>query len=125
MQFVLSIIFLGVGFVIGLFIYAQIVLPIIYGLPKAVYWYTQEQVNFMAIISMLITPVIWVVGLGVLGTIMHKFSPSIYNFVVSNGSFNWGSTLGLLAILGNMLTKKGRADMKDDYERSVARYKRL
>lgn len=79
----------------------------------------------MAIISMLITPIIWVVGLGILGIVMNLFSPNIYNFLVSNGAFNLGSTLGLLAILANFLTKKGRIDMRDDFENSMARYKKL
>ncbi len=125
MQIILNIIFLIIGFIVGLFIYAQIVLPIIYGLPKSIYRFAKKQVRFMAIISMLTTPVIWLVGLGILGIIMHKFAPSIYNFVVNNGAFNLGSTLGLLTIIANLFTKKGRADMSDDYESSIARYKKL
>lgn len=125
MQLFLNVIFLSLGFIVGLFVYTQIVLPIIYGLPKAIYWYAQKRVRFMAIISMIITPIIWIVGLGILGIVMNLFSPNIYNFLVSNGAFNLGSTLGLLVLLANFLTKKGRIDMRDDFESSMARYKKL
>lgn len=111
------------GYFIGLFVFAQILLPLLYGVPKSIYLFIHKKIRFFAIISHLITPLIWCIGLIFLGFILEIFAPSINQFLIFNAPFNIGGNLAILSLLLNFLRKEGRLDMAKDYEKTtIARY---
>jgi len=116
---VLFIVGLILGFVIGLFIYAQMLLPLIYSLPKSIYLYLKSKVSFGAIVMPILPPLFWFVALVVLGFILEAIVPSVNRFLLGNLGFNLGQWLSIGALLLNFLTRKGRQDMADDYNNTT------
>lgn len=125
MGLILSIFYLLLGFVIGLFVYAQMLLPLIYGAPKSLFLFAKGKVRFMAIISQLITPIVWFVGLFIFGFIFERIYPPLNKFITSNPAFGFGSILSIGALVLNFLSSKGRQDMYNDYmETTYSRYRK-
>lgn len=116
---VLNIITLIIGFVIGLYVNSQLFLPLIYGLPKSMWYFFKGEVKFMAIIAQFITPLIWVVGFFILGFVFELISPEIINFLFDKSAFGAGLNLSLLAILVNFFFVSGRASMKADFDQTT------
>ena len=114
--FIIGLIF---GFVIGLFLYAQMLLPVLYSLPKSIYLYLKGKVRFGAIIFPILTPLFWFIALVVLGFILEATVPSVNRFLLGNLGFNLGQWLSIGALLLNFLTRKGRQDMADDYNNTT------
>lgn len=114
--FIINLIF---GFVIGLFIYAQMLLPLIYGLPKSIYLYLRGEVRFGAIIFQILPPLFWIVALILLGFLIEIVAPSINKFFIGSLGFNLGQLLAIAALLLNFLSRKGRMDMADNYNNKI------
>jgi len=110
------------GFVISLYATAQIVLPLILGIPCAIRLVARRQMLASVFIRLLIVPAIWTVvlfgGLFLIG----YFWPSVAIFVEANNALNLGSWLGIIAILLSPLSKKSRSDFKEDFDRSYSRF---
>lgn len=122
MNTLLNILYVGIGFIVGLFVYAQILLPLIYGLPKTVLLFAKKKVRFAAVVSQLTTPLLWFVFFLIAGFILQSISPNTVRFLVSNPALNAGGWLAIAALLLNFLTRKGRADMKSDFDRWIQKY---
>lgn len=121
----LSILFFVVGLIVGVFVYSQMVLPLIYGLPVATYMVSKGKMRPMGILVQFVTPLIWIIGLMILGFILAIIWPSLGEFLGGNPSFLGGTTIGFFFVLWGLLTKKGRADIRKDFEETtVARYGR-
>lgn len=116
---ILNIITLIVGFVIGLYVNSQLFLPLIYGLPKSLWYFFKGEVKFMAIVAQFITPAIWMIGFFIIGFIFELINPEIINFLFDKSAFGAGLNLSLLAILVNFFFVSGRASMKADFDQTT------
>lgn len=114
-----SIISFVLGFIIGLFLYAQILLPLIYSLPLSIYYFFKGEVRISAIFFQFVPLIIWSVIITVLGLILIYFFPSINDFLVNDPSFLLGQLVSIIALLINFLRPSGRLDMKSDYMQST------
>jgi hypothetical protein len=112
-----------VGFVLGLFIYAQLVLPLLYGLPRAIWHVARGELQFRAIPAQFIAPLIWFCLLFIVGFLMGFFAPSLIQHTLGNAALNYGMQAGLVLLLLNFFSKSGRQDMNIDFMKSTfARY---
>lgn len=107
------------GYVVGLFVYAQMILPLVYGAPKSLWLFYKKRVRFLAVLSHLLTSAIWFTGFIVLGFVLQVIAPSINQFLIFNQEFNLGGLLAITSLLLNFLTKQGRNDMSTDYEKTT------
>jgi len=119
MNLVINISTLVLGFIIGLFVNSQFILPLIHGLPKSLWYFFKGEIKFMAIISQLITPAIWIVGFFILGIVLELINPALDDFILNGSAFGVGWTLSFFAILLNFLSVSGRASMKEDYDQTT------
>lgn len=113
---IINIVLLIVGFLVGLFVNSQIWLPVVYGLPKAIYFVIKGELKFMAIPYQLITPIIWIFILVAFGFITYFISPELNKFFTDNSALNGGFTLSIGALIWNFLTVNGRATMKAEWD---------
>ena len=119
MNILLSIVYLALGFTIGIFLYSQMLLPLIYGMPRSLYLFFNGELRFMGVVSQIITPVFWFVFLFVLGFLFEWLIPSLNRFLTTNAAFGLGNLLAIGALLLNFFTSKGRADMREDFLKST------
>ena len=123
MMLILDILFFVVGLVTGVFVYSQMLLPIIYGVPVATYMVLKGKLKPMGILMQFVTPIIWIVGLIIIGIVLAYVWPSLGSFFSNNAAFNAGTFFGLLILMYNLFTKSGRATIRQDFNSTtVARY---
>jgi hypothetical protein len=118
----IALVWFPLGFVISLFVTAQIALPIVLGLPRAIRRVSRGEMRAGVYLPLLATPFVWLVLLSVIFFLVGFFSPSAAAWLDGNAALNVGSWLGIFAILLSPLSKKSRADYREDFDRSYARF---
>ena len=105
------------GFAFGLFVYAQIILPILLAIPRAIKLVYRNQVRATVFLKIFLKLVLTVFLVLLVLFPIGFFFPAFTEKLQDNWGLNLGSNLGLVAILLSTLTKKGRSDFWDDYEK--------
>jgi hypothetical protein len=118
----LALIWVPLGFAIGLFVTAQIALPLMLGLPRAVRLVSRGEMRSGVYARLLITPVVWVVALFILLFLVGFLWPSAAAWVTGNAALNIGTWLGIIAILVSPLSSKSRSDYRADFDRSCGQF---
>jgi hypothetical protein len=121
-QGIIALLWFPLGFVIGLFVSAQIVLPIVLGLPRAIRRVSRGAMRPAVCLRLLVTPFVWLVLLFVIFFLVGFFSSSAAAWLDGNAALSVGTWLGIFAILLSPLSKKSRSDFREDFDRSYARF---
>jgi hypothetical protein len=119
---VFALLWLPLGFAIGLFVTAQIALPVILGLPRAIRLVSRGEMRSGVYARLLITPVLWVVVLFVVLFLIGFFWPATAAWVAGNAALNVGTWLGIIPILLSPLSKKSRSNFREDFDRSYGQF---
>jgi hypothetical protein len=117
-----ALLWVSVGFVIGLFVTARIALPILLGLPRAIRLVGSGEMRAAVYRRLLFTPVLWIVQLAVIVFLVGFFWPSAVAWFQRNDALSTGLWLGLIGILLSALSKKSRADFDANFDRSYAQF---
>ncbi len=121
-QGISALLWVPVGFVLGLFVTAQIVLPVLFGLPRAIGLVRKRRMRAAVFGRIIMTSVIWVLGTFVLFLSLGWFLPSFASALYHNLAFNLALWLGTIAIILSPLSKSSRSDFKQDFENAYSRY---
>ena len=117
-----ALLWVPLGFVIGRFVTAQIALPILLGLPRAIQLVSSGEMRAAVYRRLLFTPVLWIVGLSVILFLVRFFWPSAAAWFETNGALSGGVWLGVVGILLSALSKKSRADFQADFDQSYRQF---
>ena len=117
-----GLLWVSLGFVIGLFVSARIALPILLGLPRAMRLVASGEMRAAVYRRLLFAPVLWIVQLAVIVFLVGFFWPSAVAWFEGNGALSTGLWLGLIGILLSALSKKSRADFEADFDRSYGQF---
>jgi hypothetical protein len=117
-----AVLWVPVGFAFGLFASAQILLPILMGLPTAAKRVIAGDMRPAVFGAIFATPVIWVTLIVVIGFCIGYFSPSTARDLYNNLALNLSMSLGTLAIILSPLSAESRADFAQDFERTYGRF---
>ena len=117
-----GLLWVSVGFVIGLFVTARIAFPILLGLPRAMRLVVSGEMRVAVYRRLLFTPVLWIVQLAVIVFLVGFFWPSAAAWFEGNGALSAGLWLGVIGILLSALSKKSRGDFDADFDRSYGQF---
>ena len=117
-----GLLWVSVGFVIGLLVTARIAFPILLGLPRAIRLVGSGEMRAAVCRRLLFTPVLWVVMLAVTVFLVELFWPSAAAWFESNGALSGGLWVGVVGILLSVLSTKSRADFDADFDRSYRQF---
>ena len=117
-----GLLWVSLGFVIGLFVTARIALPILLGLPRAMRLVASGEMRAAVYRRLLFTPVLWIVQLGVIVFLVGFFWRSAVAWFEGNGALSTGLWLGVIGIMLSALSKKSRADFDADFDRSYGQF---
>ena len=117
-----ALLWLPLGFVIGLFVTAQIALPILLGLPRAIHLVSSGEMRAAVYRRLLFPPVLWIVHLSVILFLVRFFWPSAAAWFETNGALSAGVWLGVVGILLSALSKKSRADFHANFDQSYRQF---
>lgn len=99
------------GLLLGLAINAQLLYPILYGLPRSIIWFMKGKIRFTGILSNIVGPIILSILIITFGFIAAMFFPSVIHFVKSP-AFSIGQTLSIIILLLNMFKKGNDEDFR-------------
>jgi hypothetical protein len=117
-----ALLWVPLGFGIGLFVTAQIALPILLGLPRAIQLVSSGEMRAAVYRRLLFPPVLWIVQLSVILFLVRFFWPSATAWFETNGALSGGVWLGVVGILLSALSKKSRADFQADFDQSYRQF---
>ena len=117
-----ALIWVSLGFVIGLFVTARIALPILLGLPRAMRLVGSGEMRAAVYRRLLFVSVVWIVPLAVIVFLLGFFWPSTVAWFDGNGALSAGLWLGVIGILLSVLSKKSRADFEADFDQSYQQF---
>jgi hypothetical protein len=103
------------AFIFGIFANSQILLPLLYNLPRSTYFYFTDRLRFGGILWQFIAPASWLAGTVLFGFIV----PSAAEFLAGNLGFGLGMSLSVIAVLLSLVTPSGLRDLKTDYHKST------
>lgn len=121
-QGISALLWLPLGFAIGVYVAAQIVLPILLGLPRAAILVRKHQMRSAVFHGIVLRVVLWLVGCFGISFIAGFIWPAFADFVWKNLALNLGLNLGTLAMLLSPLSKKCRADFRVDFDRAYREF---
>jgi hypothetical protein len=125
MSFVLQLLALMIGFLIGLWYTAMLVLPLFYGLPKATLGYFRKELLLRAVVPYLIAPIALILFVTLVLFIMAIFWERGFRFILESGGFNAGQALGSIFLVTKVIfSRKTRAGLKAEFDEFVLPYKR-
>ena len=117
-----ALIWVSLGFVIGLFVTARIALPILLGLPRAMRLVGSGEMRAAVYRRLLFTPILWIVQLAMIVFLVGFFWPSAAAWFQSNDALISGLRLGAIGILLSALSKTSRADFHANFDQSYAQF---
>src|SRR5438874_1714585 len=94
-QGIAALLWLPLGFVFFLYLTAQIVLPVLMGLPRAIRLIAKGKMRSAVIGRILIAPLIWVVIFLATGFALLAFWPAAAEWLDKNIALNLGCWLGI------------------------------
>ena len=118
----LGLLWVSLGFLIGLFVTARIAFPILLGLPRAIRLVASGEMRAAAYRRLLLTPVLWIVMLAVIVLLIGFFWPLAAAWFEGNGALSAGLWLGVVGILLSALSSKSRADFNADFDQSYRQF---
>jgi hypothetical protein len=121
-QGIAALLWVPLGFAIGLFVSVQMLLPILMGLPRAIRLVAKRQMRSAVIGRIFITPLIWLALVFVMGFAFGFVWPSAAESLYNNAALNLGGWLGIFAILLSPLSKKARSDFREDFDKSYGKF---
>lgn len=116
---VIAVVLFLLGMTLGLLIGAQLLLPLLYGLPVAVAQVARGNLRPMAVPMQLLTPVIWCVILASVVFLGKLIAPGSTAALLKSGPFTAGWLVGAALLLRGLLSTRTRADMWDDFRAST------
>jgi hypothetical protein len=117
-----ALLWVPLGFILGVFVSAQILLPVLLGLPLAIQLVRKGEMRATVFGSMILKPVISVAVLLLLSFSIGFFWPAVAHRLYANAPFNLASWLGLFGIILSPLSAKHRSDFRRDFDCSYGRF---
>lgn len=116
----MGLVFIIFGFIVGIFILPQIILPIVYSLPKAARLITKGVLRFSAFPYLLISPVLWTLSIGLISLYALNHSDYAGDLFIA---FIIGFIGSIVVMLQFSFTEKGRQTLADDFNDTFERFK--
>jgi hypothetical protein len=121
-QGIVALLWLPLGFAMGLVFAAQIALPLMLGFPCAIRLVSRGEMRSAVYNRLILTSVLWFVSLLVALFLTGFLWPTAAKWVAANAALHAGLWLGILAILVSPLSKKSQAQFRADFDRTYAQF---
>lgn len=120
MDFIFQFVFWLLTFVLGFVGFANVGLPVFYGIPQSISWFRAGSVRIGAVRGYFITCIIWSVLLTIAISIMYLIFSLFVDRIVTIGLA--GAALGFLFGVFQSLTASGRESLRSDFHRAMSKH---
>src|ERR1700745_1788865 len=94
-----AVLWVSLGFFVGLFVSARIAFPILLGLPRAIRLVASGEMRAAVYPRLLVGPALWILQLSAIVVLLGSFWPPAVAWFEGNGALSAGLWLGVIAIL--------------------------
>lgn len=120
----MEIILFVIGALFGAWWFSVIILPIFYGLPKAIMGTVNGQLRAKSILASLVAPLLWTFLFIVIAVILLKFIPRVAYYLNGSTGFIFGQWFGIIGSLISAFSASGRKSLKEDYCAANAKFEK-
>lgn len=124
MDTLISILLIVSGFLFGIFWFALVALPLIYGFPKSIWCALRGQLRWSTPFKYLISPIFWsIVSIFVI-VAMLNWTPNVIGTLAQSAAFNLASLFAIgISALRCVFSTETRTDLRADFEAFVKPYR--
>lgn len=123
MGILLSLALWALGLFVGITYFSTVILPLIYGFPKALYLSLRGEMRWMAPLHYLLVALGWVIAWTAIFFAIANFFPGSREYLVERGAFTYGNLLGTVgAFYYVAVSNTSNYDLRDDFATFTARY---
>lgn len=120
----MSILLFIMGFIFGIFWFAVIALPLVYGFPKSIWLVFQRQLRWSTPLKYLISPFVWSIAFTLIALAALTWAPNATATVADSAAFNLASLLAIgISILRCAFSAETRTDLRADFDAFTAPYR--
>lgn len=121
MKFLVDCVLFVTGGAFGLIWFASVILPLIYGIPKSLWWVARRRLKWWTPLKYLVSPIIFSVITTLVVLISQSWMPTFAKVVFESSAFNMASLFAVLFSLSlSVFSKSTRESMQSDFESFVA-----
>lgn len=120
-----AVIWVPLGFLLGLFLAANTLLLLILGVPRAVRLVSARKMRPAILGVMARTLAIWAVVVGVPGLLVWHFWPAATDWLKHNIALQYAVLLAAAAIVVSPLSRKNLADFRADFDKAYAHFAKI
>lgn len=125
MKTLLELVLFVLGFLLGLWYATMILLPLFYGIPKALVGYFRRRIALKVVFAFLVAPLLWTALFFTAFLGLAFLWNSAFEYLLGSRGFDLGLVVGIFALVVNALfSKKSRADMKSEFDELVLPYRK-
>jgi len=117
-QGISALLWTPLGGVIALYATAQIVLPLLLGIPRAIKFVRKGEMRPAVFGRIILAPISWLVILFIVSFGIGFCWPSAADYLYNNLAFNMGLNLGMLAIILSPISRQARSDFNADFDKA-------
>lgn len=111
------------GFLTSIFYFSNVLLPLIYGLPKSLYLSLRGEMRWMAPLHYLLVALGWFIGWAVIFSVIFQILPGSQKYLSESGAFFFGSMLGTFIYFYRIaVSKDTNDDLRDDFFSFTEKY---
>jgi hypothetical protein len=112
-----------VGIALGIVWFSVIVLPIFYGLPRAILWCARGWTRWSSTLAYMVSPILWTIVFFAIVFAIVRLSPKTAAFLSNDPAFSLGQMIGIgISILRSLFSRSTHADLDIDFQRFMTRF---
>lgn len=112
------------GIATGIWVFSIILLPLIYGFPRSMWYWTKGVMSIKAPLLYLLIPIVWSIGLTIFFLVLAIWLPTVFSFLRESAGWNLGAFLGFWVSPLSAFKKSTRQDLDADFWSFCTRFKR-
>jgi len=112
-----------IGILFGTLWFTVFILPIFYGVPRTIWFFSKGTLRLKASIFYLRIFALWFAIFTLLVIFIQYFSPKTINYLYNSAGFSYGQMTGVIVSLLYAFTSKGRKDLNEDFWNKMEKYR--
>jgi hypothetical protein len=120
MGFLIETVLFFCGLAFGIMWFAFVILPLIYGIPKSLWWVIKRRLKWWAPLKYLVAPIVFCVVTTLVSLALLNWVPSVPTRLMESASFSLAQLIAIgFSFISSIFSSSTRASMKSDFESFV------
>jgi hypothetical protein len=120
MGFLIEAVLFFCGLAFGIMWFAFVILPLIYGIPKSLWWVIKRRLKWWAPLKYLVAPIVFCVVTTLFAIALWNWAPNVATRLMESAGLSLGQLIAIgFSLISSVFSSSTRASMKADFESFV------